>query len=115
MISSVIIYGSGGDDVYTEYHLLLIGVIVIFILTLIIVLSWLSDREHKKIQNKLKNMNLTSEQIEDIVSESNPKCPVCKSKLKCYFHERDSTSNYAQCTNKKCNWYASTDWNGNWS
>ena len=60
-------------------------------------------------------MNLSSEEIEDIVSESNPKCPKCGGKLDCYFHERDSTSHSARCVNDKCGWSASTDWHGNWN
>ena len=60
-------------------------------------------------------MKLTSEQIEDIVFEKDPKCPKCGNKLKCFFHERDSTSNYVNCTNKKCGWHASTDWYAKWS
>ena len=43
-----------GDDVYTEYHLLLIATIVIFILTPILVLSWLIDSSKGYIKDNVQ-------------------------------------------------------------
>ena len=60
-------------------------------------------------------MNLTHDQIEDIVGASDPKCPKCKEKLEVRFHERDSTSDRARCSNKACRWYAGTGHDGEWS
>lgn len=42
-------------------------------------------------------------------------CPKCGSRLDCFFHERDSTSNTMDCTNKKCGWSAATDIHGEWN
>lgn len=52
--------------------------------------------------------------IEEVFDKGEPyRCPKCNKKLECYFHERDSTSNYMRCP--KCHWQASTDWDAEWN
>jgi len=40
------------------------------------------------------------------------RCPRCGAKLKCFFHERDSTSDSMDCP--KCSWWAHSGWDGEW-
>lgn len=52
--------------------------------------------------------------IVDKVLDGNPpyKCPRCGTELNCFFHERDSTSDYMNCP--KCSWSAHTGIDGEW-
>lgn len=52
--------------------------------------------------------------VDKVMEGSEPyKCPRCGTDLKCFFHERDSTSDSMDCT--KCGWWAHTSIDGEWS
>lgn len=51
--------------------------------------------------------------VEQVMEGEEPyRCPRCGAKLKCFFHERDSTSDSMDCP--KCSWWAHTGIDGEW-
>lgn len=52
--------------------------------------------------------------VEQVMEGAEPyRCPRCRTKLKCFFHERDSTSDSMDCP--KCHWWAHSHWDGEWT